>query len=53
LAVQTQTDDVDHATPIHGTSSTQRILSGIQPTGDKHLGNYTGGFRQYVATRRG
>ena len=28
-----------------------RILSGIQPTGDKHLGNYSGGFRQYVATQ--
>src|SRR4051794_10783177 len=27
-----------------------RIFSGIQPTGDKHLGNYIGGFRQYVAT---
>jgi len=26
-----------------------RIFSGIQPTGDKHLGNYSGGFRQYVA----
>ena len=25
-----------------------RIFSGIQPTGDKHLGNYSGGFRQYV-----
>jgi tryptophanyl-tRNA synthetase len=28
-----------------------RILSGIQPTGAKHLGNYSGGFRQYVATQ--
>ena len=26
-----------------------RIFSGIQPTGDKHLGNYSGGFRQYAA----
>jgi len=26
-----------------------RIFSGIQPTGDKHLGNYAGGFRQYTA----
>ncbi len=26
-----------------------RIFSGIQPTGEKHLGNYSGGFRQYVA----
>ncbi len=28
-----------------------RIFSGIQPTGQKHLGNYVGGFRQYVATQ--
>jgi tryptophanyl-tRNA synthetase len=28
-----------------------RIFSGIQPTGSKHLGNYSGGFRQYVATQ--
>ena len=29
-----------------------RIFSGIQPTGSKHFGNYSGGFRQYVATSR-
>jgi len=28
-----------------------RIFSGIQPTGAKHLGNYSGGFRQYVETQ--
>ena len=28
-----------------------RIFSGIQPTGDKHLGNYIGGFRQYAKTQ--
>jgi tryptophanyl-tRNA synthetase len=28
-----------------------RIFSGIQPTGAKHIGNYSGGFRQYVATQ--
>jgi tryptophanyl-tRNA synthetase len=28
-----------------------RIFSGIQPTGAKHLGNYSGAFRQYVATQ--
>jgi tryptophanyl-tRNA synthetase len=28
-----------------------RIFSGIQPTGSKHFGNYSGGFRQYVATQ--
>jgi tryptophanyl-tRNA synthetase len=26
-----------------------RILSGIQPTGDKHLGNYLGAIRRWVA----
>ena len=28
-----------------------RIFSGIQPTGQKHLGNLIGGFRQYAATQ--
>jgi tryptophanyl-tRNA synthetase len=28
-----------------------RIFSGIQPTGAKHLGNWSGGFRQYEATQ--
>src|SRR5438128_5671749 len=28
-----------------------RIFSGIQPTGEKHFGNYSGGFRQYAATQ--
>ena len=28
-----------------------RIFSGIQPTGDKHLGNLIGGFIQYAATQ--
>ena len=30
-----------------------RVFSGIQPTGAKHLGNYIGGMRQYVATQEG
>ncbi|MDP9210212.1 MAG: tryptophan--tRNA ligase, partial [Actinomycetota bacterium] len=25
-----------------------RILSGVQPTGNLHLGNYVGAFRQWV-----
>jgi tryptophanyl-tRNA synthetase len=29
-----------------------RIFSGIQPTGAKHFGNYSGGFRQYVQTQQ-
>src|SRR3954454_1473150 len=28
-----------------------RVFSGIRATGDKTLGNYSGGFRQYVATQ--
>jgi tryptophanyl-tRNA synthetase len=28
-----------------------RVFSGIQPTGDPHIGNYSGGFRQYVQTQ--
>ena len=28
---------------------TTRVLSGIQPTGEKHLGNYVGAMRQWVA----
>jgi tryptophanyl-tRNA synthetase len=28
-----------------------RVFSGIQPTGAKHIGNYSGGFRQYAATQ--
>src|SRR2546421_12186388 len=28
-----------------------RVFSGIQPTGAKHIGNYIGGMRQYVANQ--
>ena len=30
---------------------TRRVFSGIQPTGSKHLGNYIGAIRQYVASQ--
>jgi tryptophanyl-tRNA synthetase len=30
---------------------TMKVFSGIQPTGAKHFGNYSGGFRQYAATQ--
>src|SRR5579871_6276161 len=33
------------------TDSKPRVFSGIQPTGRKTLGNYSGGFRQYVQTQ--
>jgi len=29
-----------------------RVFSGIRPSGDKTLGNYSGGFRQYAATQK-
>jgi tryptophanyl-tRNA synthetase len=28
-----------------------RIFSGIQPSGDPHIGNFSGGFRQYATTQ--
>src|SRR2546430_11737400 len=28
-----------------------RIFSGIQPSGDPHLDNFSGGFRQYAQTQ--
>jgi tryptophanyl-tRNA synthetase len=28
-----------------------RVFSGIQPSGDPHIGNYSGGFRQYAQTQ--
>jgi tryptophanyl-tRNA synthetase len=33
------------------TERKPRVFSGIQPTGRKTLGNYSGGFRQYVQTQ--
>ncbi|HET7573020.1 MAG TPA: tryptophan--tRNA ligase [Gaiellaceae bacterium] len=33
------------------TDTPPRVFSGIQPTGRKTLGNYSGGFRQYVETQ--
>ncbi|HET8751679.1 MAG TPA: tryptophan--tRNA ligase [Gaiellaceae bacterium] len=33
------------------TDSKPRVFSGIQPTGRKTLGNYSGGFRQYAQTQ--
>jgi tryptophanyl-tRNA synthetase len=33
------------------TAQKLKVFSGIQPTGRKTLGNYSGGFRQYVQTQ--
>ena len=37
--------------PVQNKLGPMRIFSGIQPTGAKHFGNYSGGFRQYAATQ--
>ncbi len=37
--------------PMAATEQKPRIFSGIQPTGRKTLGNYSGGFRQYAQTQ--
>jgi tryptophanyl-tRNA synthetase len=34
-----------------GDNREMRVFSGIRSSGDKTLGNYSGGFRQYVATQ--
>ena len=39
-------------TPLrHQVDAKPRVFSGIQPTGRKTLGNYSGGFRQYARTQ--
>lgn len=35
------------------TETTVRVLSGIQPTGSPHLGNYFGALRQYITLQDG
>src|SRR6202051_2956575 len=35
----------------HSLGKKPRVFSGIQPTGRKTLGNYSGGFRQYAQTQ--
>jgi tryptophanyl-tRNA synthetase len=39
------------ATDDHDEVTSMRVFSGIQPTGAKHIGNYIGAMRQYVATQ--
>jgi tryptophanyl-tRNA synthetase len=36
---------------VDGDTTKPRVFSGIQPTGRKTLGNYSGGFRQYAQTQ--
>ncbi len=35
------------------SSNSMRILSGIQPSGALHIGNYFGAIRQYIDLQRG
>ena len=37
--------------PAGREESRVKIFSGIQPTGEPHIGNYSGGFRQYAKTQ--
>jgi len=39
---------VQPATPSPKRIKTRRVLSGVQPTGSLHLGNYLGAIRQWV-----
>jgi hypothetical protein len=38
----------ESSTPVPPKLRTRRILSGVQPTGSLHLGNYLGAIRQWV-----
>lgn len=57
LATTTMTSSID--APSSGDMSTsnssgdrkKRVLSGVQPTGSLHLGNYLGAIRQWVANQ--
>ena len=48
---QTTTTGTEAAAPAEQIIPGVRIFSGIQPTGASHIGNYSGGFRQYAATQ--
>src|SRR5215813_4992394 len=41
----------DADTTPAGEAAKPRVFSGIRATGDKTLGNYSGGYRQYAATQ--
>src|SRR5690606_29049852 len=42
----------DNPRPPSGTTRMNRIFSGIQPTGNLHLGNYLGAIRNWVALQK-
>jgi len=48
LFMSTETEAVPSETKTELKTRTRRILSGVQPTGSLHLGNYLGAIRQWV-----
>ena len=49
LFMSTETEaSPSETTPAPLKTKTRRILSGVQPTGSLHLGNYLGAIRQWV-----
>lgn len=44
----TASEPAETASPTQKKTRTKRILSGVQPTGSLHLGNYLGAIRQWV-----
>ena len=45
---QQPTEALPPTAPKKKTIPTERVLSGVQPTGSLHLGNYLGAIRQWV-----
>ena len=43
------TQAADKPTPSHPTEKRNRVFSGVQPTGDLHLGTYLGALKGWVA----
>lgn len=51
MSTSTSTTDATESNPVETKAKTvqkKRILSGVQPTGTIHLGNYLGAIRQWV-----
>lgn len=46
MSTETETEPTANPQPLK--TKTRRILSGVQPTGSLHLGNYLGAIRQWV-----
>ena len=46
--IEAQLDEGDLKEKVEGPPRVKRVLSGVQPTGALHLGNYLGAIRQWV-----